>query len=95
MDEVTKMTMLTMALDMRNPPDARKAQLQDLLTVAASRLTDMGITLDESLSDAQLQVDYAAWMYRRKMLVNGPAMPRYLQVDIHDRLIRQKGGGAP
>lgn len=95
MDDAAKLVMLTLALDMRTPTEERKSQLTDLLTVAASRLKAEGITLEDTLSDAQLQVDYAAWLYRRKMLINGPAMPRYLRVDINDRLIQQKGRAEP
>lgn len=92
MGEDDKLAMLTAALDMRTPTLERKNQLTTLLLVAASRLADKGIRLNGSISDAQLQVDYAAWLYRRRMMISGPAMPEHLRMDINDRLIH--GGGA-
>lgn len=86
------MAMLLAELNMRNAPEARTEQLQRLLDVAASRLQALGIrTLDSSrVSDAQLQVDMAAWIYRRRTQAEAAAMPRYLQLDIHDRLVAEK-----
>lgn len=86
-----KLTMLMASLDMRSPSQERRQQLTDLLTVSASRLSAKGIRLEDTLSDAQLQVDYAAWLYRRRMLIAGPALPEFLRLDINDRLIRQAG----
>lgn len=88
-----KMTLLAAELDMHSVPDGRKAQLEQLLTVAASRIAQTGITLDEEdPGDVQLQVTYAAWLFRRRaQTVDNAGMPRWLQLDIHDRLIREKG----
>lgn len=91
---VDMMTMLLADLNMRNAPAARVEQLQQLLEVAAARIKGKGIqTLDPvgSVSDAQLQVDFAAWLYRRRTQAEATEMPRSLQIDIHDRLIAEKG----
>ena len=88
------MTMLLAELNMRNAPEARKVQLQQLLDVAAERIKKKGIkTLnpEASVSDALLQVDFAAWLYRRRTQAEAAAMPRSLQLDIHDRLVAEKG----
>ena len=34
----------------------------------------------------------AAWIYRRRNQTAGPALPSYLRMDLHDRLIQEKGG---
>ena len=90
---VDKMTMLLADLNMRNPPEGKRAQLQQLLEVAADRLKGKGIkTLDpdNNVGDAQLQVDFAAFLYRRRTMSETLPLPRWLQVDIHDRLVAEK-----
>ena len=86
------LNMLELDLDMRKPDDRRVGQLQDLLNVAASRLARKGITLRDTLDDAHLQVSLAAWLYRRRNQIAGPAMPESLRLDINDRLIGEKAG---
>jgi len=89
---VDKLTLLQAELNMHTMPDGRKAQLEQLLEVAASQITQKGITLDEtSTKDAYLQVEYAAWLFRRRTQQANSQIPRYLQLDIHDRLIAEKG----
>ena len=90
---IDMMTMLQVELNMRNPPEAKRTQLQQLLDVAAVRLKGKGIqTLDaaNNAGDAQLQVDFAAFLYRRRTMSETVPMPRWLQVDIHDRLVAEK-----
>lgn len=87
------LNMLELDLDMRKPDERRIGQLQDLLNVAASRLARKGITLRDTLDDAHLQVSLAAWLYRRRNQLAGPAMPESLRLDINDRLISEKAGG--
>lgn len=88
-----KLKMLELTLDMRHADKQREEQLTQLLTVAASRLTRLGITLRDELTDVQLQVDYAAWLYKRRNQTAGPAMPEHLRHDINDRLLDEKAGG--
>lgn len=92
MAEIDKLTMLKAQLDMRNPPEERIAQLKQLLEAAAFRIAKLGITLRDTADDAQLQVDYAAWMYRRRMLQASAQMPEYLRLDLNDRLAHEKMG---
>ena len=92
MAEIDKLTMLKAQLDMRNPPAERIVQLEQLLVVAASRIAQRGITLRDTADDAQLQVDSAAWMYRRRMLQASAQMPEYLRLDLNDRLAHEKMG---
>lgn len=86
------LNLLAAELDMHSLPDQRKRQLQSYLDVAAERIREKGITLDASNSeDVHLQVEYAAWLFRRRRQEASKLMPEYLRTDIHDRLISEKG----
>ena len=86
------LNLLAAELDMHSLPDQRKSQLQSYLDVAAERIREKGITLDASNSeDVHLQVEYAAWLFRRRRQEASKLMPEYLRTDIHDRLIAEKG----
>lgn len=86
------LNLLAAELDMHSLPDQRKSQLQSYLDVAADRIREKGITLDDSNSeDAHLQVEYAAWLFRRRRQEASKMMPEYLRTDIHDRMISEKG----
>lgn len=86
------LNLLAAELDMHSLPDQRKSQLQSYLNVAADRIREKGITLDASNSeDVHLQVEYAAWLFRRRRQEASKLMPEYLRTDIHDRLISEKG----
>lgn len=83
--------LLQAELNMHSLPEGRRAQLQDLLDVAARRLARRGISLDPmDPDDIHLQVEYAAWLYRRRSLTAPSEMPKYLRMDINDRLISEK-----
>lgn len=85
------LNLLAAELDMHSLPDQRKSQLQSYLDVAADRIREKGITLDASNSeDVHLQVEYAAWLFRRRRQEASKLMPEYLRTDIHDRLIAEK-----
>ena len=86
------LNLLAAELDMHSLPDQRKRHLQSYLDVAAERIREKGITLDASNSeDVHLQVEYAAWLFRRRRQEASKLMPEYLRTDIHDRLISEKG----
>ena len=86
------LNLLAAELDMHSLPDQRKSQLQSYLDVAAERIREKGITLDASnTEDVHLQVEYAAWLFRRRRQEASKMMPEYLRLDIHDRLIAEKG----
>lgn len=90
MAEIDKLTMLKAVLNMLNPPPERISQLEQLLEVAASRIQRRGIRLQDTADDTQLQVDYAAWMYRRRMLQASAQIPESLRLDLNDRLAHEK-----
>ena len=86
------LNLLAVELDMYSLPEQRKSQLQSYLDVAAERIREKGITLDASKTeDVHLQVEYAAWLFRRRRQEASKLMPEYLRTDIHDRLISEKG----
>ena len=86
------LNLLAAELDMHSLPEQRKIQLQSYLDVAAERIREKGITLDASnTEDVHLQVEYAAWLFRRRRQEASKLMPEYLRTDIHDRLISEKG----
>lgn len=86
------LNLLAAELDMHSLPEQRKSQLQSYLDVAAERILEKGITLDASnTEDVHLQVEYAAWLFRRRRQEASKLMPEYLRTDIHDRLISEKG----
>lgn len=88
---IDMMTLLQAELNMRNAPEGRVTQLQQLLDVAASRIKKRGITLNPAdAGDAHLQVEYAAWLYRRRTQADAAIMPQYLRLDLNDRLISEK-----
>lgn len=85
------LSLLAVELDMHSLPDQRKSQLQSYLDVADNRIRARGITLNtENPDDAHLQVEYAAWLFRRRRQEASKMMPEYLRTDIHDRLISEK-----
>ena len=86
------LNLLAAELDMHSLPEQRKSQLQSYLDAAGDRIRKKGITLDASNSeDVHLQVEYAAWLFRRRRQEASKLMPEYLRTDIHDRLISEKG----
>ena len=86
------LNLLAAELDMHSLPEQRKSQLQIYLDVAEQRIREKGIKLDlNNVEDAHLQVEYAAWLFRRRRHEASKLMPEYLRTDIHDRLISEKG----
>ena len=91
MTENDKLTLLKAELNMMNPPQERVTFLQQLLGVAASRIRHRGMTLSDDVpGDVHLQVEYAAWLYRRRMQQASAQMPEYLRLDLNDRLASEK-----
>lgn len=90
--EADLLRLLAAELDMHSLPDKRQEQLQTYLDVADKRIREKGITLDlTDPEDAHLQVEYAAWLFRRRRQEASKMMPEYLRLDINDRLIHEKG----
>lgn len=72
--------------DLQNPPTTVNGYLRHLLGVAKERITAEGIQLDEkSLDDMNLQIMYAAWLYRARNSPENP-MPRMLRFALNNRI---------
>lgn len=67
-------------------------RLLQILTAAAQMITREGVTLSDSVEDQQLQVAYAAWLWRRRD--SGQGMPRMLRWLLNNRLFSEKAGNA-
>ena len=89
MDNLTKLDMLKIDLGINgNNYDER---LQQFLTAAASYITDEGITLTDSIEDGNLEVMYAAWLWRKR--TESVGMPRNLRWILNNRLFKEKANG--
>ncbi len=67
-------------------------RLLQILTAAAQMIAREGVTLTDSVEDQQLQVAYAAWLWRRRD--SGQGMPRMLRWLLNNRLFSEKAGTA-
>lgn len=67
---------------------AYDTRLEQYLATAAELISREGVTLTSSAEDKQLQVAYAAWLWRRRD--SGAGMPRMLRWLLNNRLFAQK-----
>lgn len=86
MDE--RLTMLK--IDLGITTNAFNTRLTSYLEYASAEIAREGITLGDSIDDAQLVVMYAAWMWRRRD--SGEGMPRMLRYALNNRVFSQKMG---
>ena len=65
------------------------SRLKEYLRGAAENIKKEGITLDlQNFGDSNLQIMYAAWMWRRRDSQDG--MPRMLRWQMNNRLFSEK-----
>ena len=87
MNESTMLQMLK--IDLGITTTAYDERLSQYLTSAEDAITKEGITLDDSvISDGNLVVMYAAWMWRKRDTNEG--MPRMLRWQLNNRLFSEK-----
>lgn len=87
MNESTMLDMLK--IDLGITTTAYDERLLQYLTSAKDAITKEGITLDDSvISDGNLVVMYAAWMWRKRATNEG--MPRMLRWQLNNRLFGEK-----
>ena len=68
---------------------AYDTRLSDYIRAAASFITEQGAALDyDSVQDAMLIVQYAAWTWRRRD--TGEGMPRMLRYALNNRIFAPK-----
>lgn len=63
-------------------------RLTDRLCEAQERLRAEGITLEDTVSDRDLVIMYAGWLWRSR--IDGAPMPRMLVVARNNRLFSEK-----
>lgn len=87
MDTLTKLEMLK--IDLGISTTAYDERLTQYLSVAHNSIVEEGITLDSTLvSDGNLEVMYAAWLWRKRD--SGEGMPRMLRYMLNNRLFAEK-----
>ena len=86
MDTATKLEMLK--IDLGISTTAYDTRLSQYLTVAHAQIEEEGITLTDSVSDGNLEVMYAAWLWRKRD--TGEGMPRMLRYMLNNRLFAEK-----
>lgn len=64
--------------------------LTNLITASKQMIAREGITLRDTVEDANLVVMYAAYLFRKRAEDN-PAMPRMLRYALNNRLLSEKG----
>lgn len=85
-------TMLSaLKIDLGITTTAYDERLTQYLSTAADFIAREGITLDPSkISDGNLQILYAAWLWRKRD--TGQGMPRMLRWHLNNRLFSEKVG---
>ena len=87
MDTATMLTALK--VDLGITKTAYDGRLTQYLESAKSAIEREGIALSsDSIDDGNLQVMYAAWMWRRRD--TGEGMPRMLRYQLNNRLFSEK-----
>ena len=79
--------------DLQNPPAAKDSYLTHLLGVAEERIAGEGIRLTDSVSDENLRIMYAAYLYRKRAAPD-TAMPRMLRYALNQRLFGKRKAGS-
>lgn len=87
MTDADKLAMLKIDLGITN--NHYDERLEQYLTFAADEIKREGIKLlADNLTDDNLQIMYAAWMWRKRQ--DGDEMPRMLRYALNNRLMSQK-----
>lgn len=73
--------------------DRYDKRLKARITAAMERIRAEGVTLNESESDRDLVLMYAAWLWRSR--VTGEGMGRMLRLALNNRVFGQAAGGTP
>ena len=86
MDQETMLQALK--VDLGITTTAYDVRLAQYLSSAAAAITIEGINLTDSISDCNLIVMYAAWLWKKRDTAEG--MPRMLRWMMNNRLFSQK-----
>jgi len=86
---MTKDTMMEMLkIDLGITTNAYDQRLKQDLDDAAESIAIEGITLGDTVGDGNLQIMYAAWLWRARR--SGDGMPRMLRYKLNNRLFHEK-----
>lgn len=66
-------------------------RLSQYLASARTQIEREGAVLDESIDSANLQIMYAAWLWRKRD--SGEGMPRMIRYALNNLVFSQKMGG--
>ena len=88
---VDLLTMLK--VDLGITAEAYNERLYADLQAAKSYIAREGITLNETIEDDQLVVQYAAWLWRKRGGDEQSSMPRMLRYLLNNRLFSEKMRG--
>ena len=86
MNNDNKLAMLK--IDLGITATAFDRRLEQYLSKAKSEIEREGITLADSIDDDNLQIFYAAWLWRNRD--NNSGMPRSLRYMMNNRLLSEK-----
>lgn len=86
MNETTMLEMLK--VDLGISTRAYDKRLEQYLLSAAAQIALEGVTLQDTVGDGNLQIMYAAWMWRHRQ--DGDGMPRMLRSQLNDRKFSEK-----
>lgn len=75
-------------IDLGIKTEAYDSRLATYITAAKAEIEREGVTLSNDVSDSQLVVMYAAWLWRRRDSMDG--MPRMLRYALNNRLFAEK-----
>lgn len=87
MEETTKLQMLKIDLGINT--SAYDSRLTQYLASAKAEIEREGVTLTDSDPDANLIIQYAAWMWRKRD--TGEGIPRMIRWQINNRIFGGDG----
>ena len=83
-----QLMLISLKTDLGISTDAYDASLLRRLQVAQARITEEGVTLEDSENDRDLVVMYAGWLWRYRQ--TSEAMPRMLRYALNNRIFSVK-----
>lgn len=83
-----QLMLTSLKTDLGISTDAYDASLLRRLQVAQARITEEGVTLEDSENDRDLVVMYAGWLWRYRQ--TSEAMPRMLRYALNNRIFSTK-----
>lgn len=84
-------TLRALKTDLGIKADAYNERLVQYLESAKAAIKREGITLTDDLTDMDLVVRYAAWLWRKR--AEDAPLPRSLRWQLNNRLFSEKAGG--